>query len=146
MKKFKKVSLFIAVLIIVIVLIYLIYNKFDNKVIIDDNEQCIGTMYYSYMLGMDAGTEYLIYIYNSTDGSYKYKITKSDITIEGSVNEKEYDTGIIKTKNDLINLNNQFINRKEKEIELYSSSYRYINKSNENLDFEELIDELFTKK
>ena len=147
MKKTKKFSLFIMCgIIVVIVLIYVIYNKLDNKIIIDNNEQCIGTMYYSYMLGIDAGTEYIISLYNSTDSSYKYKITKSDITIKGSVNEKEYDAGVIKTKNDLITLNNQFINKKEKGIELDSSSYRYINRSNEILDFEEFANELFIKK
>ena len=37
------------------------------------------------------------------------------------------------------------INKKEKGIELDSSSYRYINKSDEISDFKEFADELFIK-
>lgn len=144
MKKICK-TFFIIVSVIAIITIFIICNTLKKKDIkIDENEECIATMYYSYMLGIDAGTEYMIYIYNSNNSDYKYITYQSQITITGSTNKKEYDRGIIKSKNELIELDDYFINRKENNVELYNSLY-YLkdNVSNDVGNINELAEELF---
>lgn len=140
MKNGVKILLFV---ISAIIIINFIISDQKNNIIIDKKEQCIATIYYSYMIGIDAGTEYVISFYKSTNNSYKYVINKSDITIEGSINKKEYKKGIIKSKEDLINLNKQFINKQENGVKLYNSFYKHINQPNKLLDIEELANELF---
>ena len=144
MKKCVKPFL-IVVSVIAIITIFIICNILKNKNIkIDENEECIATMYYSYMLGIDAGTQYMIYIYNLNNSDYKYITYQSQITIAGSTNKKEYERGIIKSKNELIEWDDYFINRKENNVELYNSLY-YLkdNVSNEVGNINELAEELF---
>ncbi len=141
MKKCVKPFL-IVVSVIAIITIFIICNILKNKDIkIDENEECIATMYYSYMLGIDAGTQYMIYIYNLNNSDYKYITYQSQITIAGSTNKKEYERGIIKSKNELIELDDYFTNRKENNVELYNSLY-YL-KDNVSGNINELAEELF---
>lgn len=144
MKKYVK-PFSIIVILIAIITIFIICNILKKKDIkIDENEEYIATVYYSYMLGIDAGTEYIIYIYKSNNSDYKYITYQSQITIAGSTNRKEYDRGIIKSKNELIKLDDYFINRKENNIELYNSLYYLKDNVNNNIeDINELAEELF---
>ncbi len=138
----KKHLIFLATIILVIlgICIRFIYSK---NITINEDDICIGTMYYSYMLGIDAGTEYAVHIYTNDEKVYKYEVTKGEITIAGS-KEKNKEVGIITSKHNLIELNEKYKNRKSDNEELYIE-YK-IGDNDQVKDINDFIEEIFNYK
>ena len=74
-------------------------------------------MCYSYMLGIDAGTEYLVSIYYNDGNAYKYEVTEGKITIEGYREKNKKVNGIINSKDDLIKLDEKYKSKKSGNLE-----------------------------
>ena len=96
-KNMKKIIIGIVAISIIFVFIIILIN--NNK----NSYDYIATIYHSEMLGIDAGTEYIYYIYQSdkNDNEYFYIKSKSNITIAGSSEKKDVGSGSLKSKNDL---------------------------------------------
>ncbi len=93
----KKIFSVIVILLIVSVMGFMkIKNKYQSNA-----KVLQATIYHSEMLGIDAGTEYIYRIYPSTNDTYVYTKSKSEITIAGTSKEKEVDFGKIRNKSDL---------------------------------------------
>ncbi len=97
-------------LLILISVIRLVFLSPNNKKYTRPSYDYSALIYHSEMLGMDAGTEYIYSIYKEEgSNTYFYIKSKASITIEGSKDEKDIDSGSIRNKKDL--------ERIEKDIE-----------------------------
>ena len=124
----KKHLIFLAIIILVIlgICIWLFCNKNYKNITIKEDDICIGTMCYSYMLGIDAGTEYLVSIYYNDGNTYKYEVTEGNITIVGYRAENKKVNGIINSKDDLIKLDEKYINAAKTNTKPMVSTVRRI--------------------
>ncbi len=102
------------------------------------------------MLGIDASTEYIYYIYpisESNNDEYFYIKSKSTTTIRGSSSEKDVKTGRMRKKKDLekINLDIKIDNQSNAKTII---GYSYINNGNSEKcsDMNELADKLFSEE
>lgn len=142
---FKKIFLFLIILIIVIITAIVITkknNKFERP-----NYDYVGTIYHSEKMGIDAGLEYIYYIYtmnNSKNRTYFYIKSKSQITIAGSSEETDIDSGGLMTKSDIKKIKKDILKDSNKDCQQYIS-YTYVNNGvNEELQsIEELASKLF---
>ena len=117
----KKIIIGIVAISIIFVFIIILIN--NNK----NSYDYIATIYHSEMLGIDAGTEYIYYIYQSdkNDNEYFYIKSKSNITIAGSSEKKDVGSGSLKSKNDLRKIQNDIEKDSQKNSQSYVS-YTYI--------------------
>ena len=135
MKKYVIIGI-VTICIIFGVIIVLINNK--NSYTRPDYNY-VATIYHSEMLGMDAGTEYVYYIYESdkNDNEYFYIKSKSNVTISGSSEKKDIASGHIRSKKDLIKIQNDIEKDSQKNSQSHVS-YNYsnngINEEYENID------------
>ena len=113
MKKNMK-NIIIGVIIIIIVSIFVIViinnkNKNNNsKNYTRPNYDYTAVIYHSEMSGIDAGTNYIYYIYKveKSDNEYFYIKSKSNITIAGQDKEKDINSGSLNNKDDFTYVNN----------------------------------------
>lgn len=125
--------------------IWLFCNKNYKNITIKEDDICIGTMCYSYMLGIDAGTEYLVSIYYNDGNAYKYEVTEGNITIEGYRAENKKVNGIINSKDDLIKLDEKY--KSKKSGNLGEAYIEYKVKGKEKVkDINDFIEEVFSYK
>ena len=102
----KKLIIGIVVLLVIALAIWGIIslNKKDSDYDKPDYDY-VAYVYHSEMAGMDAGTEYIYYIYETNPGSkkqsYFYIKTKASITIAGPSEEEKIGSGSIDKKSDL---------------------------------------------
>lgn len=91
------------IIVILFIILFAITGIFTikNRKIIRPNSDYIATIYHSEMLGMDAGWQYIYYIYPDKNESYLYIKSESEITIAGASDEKDVELKRIKNKNDL---------------------------------------------
>lgn len=101
-KNIEKTIIGVVIISIIVVFILMMINNKQNSYK-RPNYDYIATIYHSEVLGMDAGTEYVYYIYKSekNDNKYFYIKSKSSVTIEGSSKGKDVDSGELNNKNDL---------------------------------------------
>ena len=126
-KNMKKITIGIVAISIIFVFIIVWINNNKNRYT-RPNYDYIATIYHSEMLGIDAGTKYTYYIYKSekNDNEYFYIKSKSSITIAGSGESKDIDSGPLKNHNDLKKVQRDIENDSEKNSQSYVS-YTYIN-------------------
>jgi hypothetical protein len=143
----KKHLIFLAIIILVIlgICIWLFCNNNYKNITIKEDDICIGTMCYSYMLGIDAGTEYLVSIYYNDGNTYKYEVTEGNITIVGYRAENKKVNGIINSKDDLIKLDEKY--KSKKSGNLGEAYIEYKVKGKEKVkDINDFIEEVFSYK
>ena len=102
-------------------------------------------MCYSYMLGIDAGTEYLVSIYYNDGNAYKYEVTEGNITIEGYRAENKKVNGIINSKDDLIKLDEKYKSKKSGNLGEAYIEYKIKDKDKVK-DINDFIEEVFSYK
>ena len=102
-------------------------------------------MRYSYMLGIDAGTEYLVSIYYNDENTYKYEVTEGKITIEGYRAKNKKVNGIINSKDDLIKLDEKYKSKKSGNLEESYIEYKVKGKDKVK-DINDFIEEVFSYK
>ena len=137
----KKVRIMVFIIFIVIIIgIFVI----KNKKIVRPNADYIATIYHSEMLGMDAGWQYVYYIYPDKNNTYSYIKSESEITIAGASEEKDVELGKIKNENDLSKIEKDIEKNKKEESQEFLH-YTYISSSDiKNLkSMDELADCLF---
>ena len=147
----QNISKIIIIAIIICIMIFAIVIMTNKKS--DDyqrpNYSYTAVIYHSEMLGMDAGTEYIYYIYKAenADDEYFYIKSKSNITIAGSGKQIDIDSGELKNKSDLKKITTDIKKDSRKESQTYTS-YNYVkNSNNEKVDnINELGNILFYKK
>ena len=147
----KNIGKIIIIAIIICIMIFAIVIMTNKKS--DDyrrpNYSYTAVIYHSEMLGMDAGTEYIYYIYKAenADDEYFYIKSKSNITIAGSGKQIDIDSGVLKNKNDLKKITADIKKDSRKDSQTYTS-YNYVNNgNNEKIDnINELGNKLFYKK
>lgn len=134
----------IAILFIILFAIIGIFT-IKNRKIIRPNSDYIATIYHSEMLGMDAGWQYIYYIYPDKNESYLYIKSESEITIAGASDEEDVDLGKIKDKNDLKKIEED-IKKDNQEDSQQFLHYIYMNGNDiKNLgSIDELADCLFS--
>lgn len=137
----KKVRIMVFIIFIAIIIgIFAI----KNKKIVRPNVDYIATIYHSEMLGMDAGCQYVYYIYPDKNNTYLYIKSESEITIAGASDEKDVELGKIKNENDLTKIEKDIEKDKKEESQEFLH-YTYINSNDiKNLkSMDELADCLF---
>ena len=137
----KKVRIMVFIIFIAIIIgIFAI----KNKKIARPNVDYIATIYHSEMLGMDAGWQYVYYIYPDKNNTYSYIKSESEITIAGASEEKDVELGKIKNENDLSKIEKDIEKNKKEESQEFLH-YTYISSSDiKNLkSMDELADCLF---
>ena len=145
----KKIDNILIILLIVLLIVFASYIFIENKKkdITRPDYEPVASVLHSERVGIDAGSEYSYDIYqiNKDDNSsYYYIKSSSDITIVGSRNKKDIDSGIINKKDDLKKIEKDI--NKDKEKDTTSSINYYFNNNGEyeNLEsIDALIDRLF---
>ena len=137
----KKVSI-IAFIIFIAIIVGIFTIK--NKKITRPTSDYIATIYHSEMLGMDAGWQYIYYIYPDKNNTYLYIKSESEITIAGANEEQDIELGKIKNENDLSKIKKDIEKDKQEDSQEFLH-YMYINGSDvKNLkSIDELADCLF---
>jgi ribosomal protein S6 len=125
----------IAILFIILFAIIGIFT-IKNRKIIRPNSDYIATIYHSEMHAIDAGWQYVYYIYPDKKESYLYIKSESTITIDGASEECDVDSGKIKNKNDFTKLAKE-IEKDKKEKAQHFFHYTYIN-GNEIKNFDSI--------
>lgn len=142
----KKVPIITLLLIITIIIVTLLVkiNKIDISDIKEPETNYVAIIYHSEMLGLDAVTEYIYYIYPSDEDKYVYIKKQSEITIAGQQEEKRVDSGKLEKKSDLKRIKKDINNDKKKSSET-TISYTYLsNGTTINCSsIDELADNLF---
>ena len=126
-KNMKKIIIGIIAISIIFVFIIVWINNNKNSYT-RPNYDYIAIIYHSEMLGIDAGTDYIYYIYQSdkNDNEYFYIKSKSNITIAGSSEKDDIGSGSLKSKNDLRKIKKDIEKDSQKNSQSYVS-YTYIN-------------------
>lgn len=134
----------VCVLAIIGVAIVINNNGVTNKQYKRPNSDFVAVIYHSEMMGIDAGTEYMYYIYESEENNNEYIYIKatSNITITGSGKEKDIGSGILKNKSDLKKIEKD-IKKDTKKDQQSNITYSYIN--NGSYEKYESIDSLGDK-
>ena len=145
----KKKSLIITSLIIIAVIIVtfiLKTNNIDTSDIEEPTTNYVAIIYHSEMLGIDAVTEYIYYIYPSDEDKYIYIKKQSEITIVGQQEEKRVGSGNLENKEALKRIKKDINNDKKKSAET-TISYTYLSngKTINCSSIDELGDNLFKK-
>ena len=142
----KKVPIITLLLIITIIIVTLLVkiNKIDISDIKEPETNYVAIIYHSEMLGLDAVTEYIYYIYPSDEDKYVYIKKQSEITIAGQQEEKRVDSGKLEKKSDLKKIKKD-INKDKKKSSESTISYTYLsNGTTINCSsIDELSNELF---
>ncbi len=139
----KRVFIGITIIVLLVLVASCIYLWGNNKKYsINEDDICIGKMYYSHMLGSDAGTNYTISIYYNNEKVYKYEISQGKITIAGYDKGRKI-KGIINSENDLFKLDEKY-----KKINNFSeTSFKYIGKDNNEIEnIDDFVEEVFKYK
>ena len=144
----KKKTLLISTLVIITVIIVTLILKINNIDTTDIEEPTtnyVAIIYHSEMLGIDAVTEYIYYIYPSDD-KYVYIKKQSEITISGQQEEKRVGSGNLENKEALKRIKKD-INNDKKESAETTISYTYLSdgKTINCSSIDELGDNLFKK-
>ena len=116
----KKKALLISTLVIITVIIVTLILKINNIDTTDIEEPTtnyVAIIYHSEMLGIDAVTEYIYYIYPSDEDKYIYIKKQSEITIAGQQEEKRVGSGNLENKEALKRLKKDIKNDKKKSAE-----------------------------
>lgn len=123
----KKVPIITLLLIITIIIVTLLVkiNKIDINDIKEPETNYVAIIYHSEMLGLDAVTEYIYYIYPSDEDKYVYIKKQSEITIAGQQEEKRVDSGKLEKKSDLKKIKKD-INKDKKKSSEPTISYTYL--------------------
>lgn len=123
----KKVPIITLLLIITIIIVTLLVkiNKIDISDIKEPETNYVAIIYHSEVLGIDAVTEYIYYIYPSDEDKYIYIKKQSEITIAGQQEEKRVDSGKLEKKSDLKRIKKDINNDKKKSSET-TISYTYL--------------------
>jgi len=131
-------------IIIIVVVIIGIFSFIKNRKIILPNTNYVAIIYHSEMIGIDAGDEYIYYIYPDENNTYLYIKSKAEITMVGSSDKKNIDSGIIKNESDFEKIKEDIEEDKLKDAQQFLS-YSYINNDNvqEFISIEELAERLF---
>lgn len=142
----KKVPIITLLLIITIIIVTLLVkiNKIDISDIKEPETNYVAIIYHSEVLGIDAVTEYIYYIYPSDEDKYIYIKKQSEITIAGQQEEKRVDSGKLEKKSDLKKIKKD-INKDKKKSSEPTISYTYLsNGTTINCSsIDELADNLF---
>lgn len=135
-------KIIISIIILFIIIGGVVFINF-NKITRPDNE-CIASIYHSEMLGMDAGTEYVYYIYPDENDTYIYIKSRGIITIAGLSDTKDIASGKITKVADFEKITKDIEKDKREGSQCYIT-YSYIN--GENVEkyetMSEFIDRLF---
>lgn len=139
----KKKCLIITILLIIISVIILVLVP-KTKNIPEPTTDYVAIIYHSEMLGVDAGTEYLYYIYPNGEDKYIYVKAKSEITIEGSGEEERVTIDEINSESELKKIKNDISKDKTKDSET-NISYTYLSNGTtiNCTSFDELSNKLF---
>lgn len=134
----------IVVMLFIILIVGVGFLIIRNKKIVRPDMDYIATIYHSEMIGIDAGWQYIYYIYPDENESYVYIKSKSEITIAGASEEEDVDLGKIKDKNDFEKIEKDIEKAKLAEAQQFFN-YTYKNEGKiENLNsMEELAEQLF---
>ena len=119
-------------------------EKSHKNITIEKDDICIGTMHYSYRLGFDAGTEYIVSIYYNNENIYKYEVTEGDVTEEGYTENKKVN-GMINSKYDLIELDKKYKSKKSDGFDESDIEYKVKNKEPVK-NINDFIEEVFNYK
>ena len=135
---------FVISIVIILVVVMGIFTFIKNRKIIRPNTNYVAIIYHSESMGIDAGYEYIYYIYPDENDSYVYIKSKSEITIVGSGDKKDIDSGKIKNKEDLEKIKEKIDKDKLKDCQQFVS-YTYINNGSVQklTSIEELAEKLF---
>ncbi len=108
------------------------------------NTDYVAMIYHSEMVGIDAGIEYVYYIYPNKNNTYKYIKSKSFITDTGSSKPKYIKSGKIKDKSDFEKIKKSINMDKSKSSERHIN-YIYTQNGERKIytSIEELSDKLF---
>ena len=134
----------IVVMLFIILIVGVGFLIIRNKKIVRPDMDYIATIYHSEMIGIDAGWQYIYYIYPDENESYVYIKSKSEITDVGASDEYDVDLGKIKDKNDFEKIEKDIEKDKLAEAQQFFN-YTYKNEGKiENLNsLEELAEQLF---
>ena len=127
----KKKIIIIAVVLVICIVLCLVFLRLNKpKKIERPNYDYIASIYHSEMMGMDAGTEYIYYIYKSDkkDNEYFYVKVASKITIAGAGEVKNVSSRKILNKEDLFKIEDDIKKDKEKNAKS-NVTYSYGNSS-----------------
>lgn len=138
-----KKKVVIGIIIILVVVIGVI-SFIKTRKIVRPNTNYVAIIYHSEMMGIDAGYEYIYYIYPDENDTYLYIKSKAEITIVGSNNEKDIKSGKIKNEADFEKIKKDIEKDKLKDTQQFFS-YTYINNGNVEkfTSIEELVEKLF---
>lgn len=108
------------IIIATLILLVVITNKKNNNYL-RPNYDYVAVIYHSEMLGMDAGTEYIYYIYESrkNDNKYFYIKSESSITIAGSGEKRDVYSDAINKKEDLKKITKDIAKDSRKSSQTY---------------------------
>ena len=136
---------FIVILFIILIAIVSGILVIKNKKITRPNADYIATIYHSEMLGIDAGWQYIYYIYPDENETYLYVKSESSITIAGASEESDVELGKLHNENDFAKLKKEIEKDKKEEAQQFLH-YTYISGSDiKNLNsIDELADCLFS--
>lgn len=134
----------VIMMIIILVVVIGIFVFIKNRKIVRPNTNYVAIIYHSEMIGIDAGYEYTYYIYPDENDTYLYIKSKAEVTIVGSSDEKDINSGRIKNESDLEKIKQDIEKDKLKDGQQFLS-YTYINNDDvqEFTSIEELEEILF---
>ena len=127
----------IVVMLFIILIVGVGFLIIRNKKIVRPDTDYIATIYHSEMLGMDAGWQYIYYIYPDDNESYVYIKSKSEITESGASEEQDVDLG--KLKNNLDKIENDM---KKDKISNAQQFFHYLYMNSNGIKNLNSIDEL----
>ena len=136
---------FIKLFSIVIITLFLSACKLDDLEVITvpENEDVSAIIYHSVMMGIDAGYEYVYYIYKDKEDYLFFKY-QSNITIVGSSEEEFKKSGRLKSKEDFSIIEKDIESDNIDDTETYVSYDYYDNKvRNRFSTMEELLEKLY---
>lgn len=134
----------VIMMIIILVVVIGVFVFIKNRKIVRPNTNYVAIIYHSEMIGIDAGYEYTYYIYPDENDTYLYIKSKAEVTIVGSSDEKDINSGRIKNESDLEKIKQDIEKDKLKDGQQFLS-YTYINNDDvqEFTSIEELEEILF---
>lgn len=140
----KKLLKVLIGIIIILVVIIGVFSFIKTRKIVRPNTNYVAIIYHSEMMGIDTGYEYIYYIYPDENDTYLYIKSKAEITIVGSSNEKDINSGKIKNEVDFEKIKKDIEKDKIKDTQQFFS-YTYINNGNVEkfTSIEELAKKLF---
>lgn len=132
------------IILVIVILVIVLGIVIGKNVVIKPEEECIAVIYHSEMFGIDAGTEYIYYIYPNGEKKYKYIKTKGNITIEGASEEKYIKSGRLNKREDFEKIEKSINMDKVKSVQR-NIKYTYIQNGTEQkcISIEDLAEKLF---